>query len=130
MSSYVAAGIARSNETRTSLIAVKLGLAGFLLPFFFLNNELLLYSEGNSLLLTFCAILSAMLGVCALAAGLEGWLFSSCTLIMRIMLLGAGFLAIDPDLRTDAVALVLFLIVCVWNRSRTLLPQKQDKGFE
>ena len=42
MSSYVAAGIAHSNQTRTSLIAVKLGLTGFILPFFFLNNPLLL----------------------------------------------------------------------------------------
>ena len=43
MSSYVAAGIAQSNETKTSLIAVRLGLSGFILPFFFLNNPLLLY---------------------------------------------------------------------------------------
>ena len=34
MSSYVAAGIAHSDQTRTSLIAVKLGLTGFILPFF------------------------------------------------------------------------------------------------
>lgn len=48
MSSYVAAGIAHSDQTRTSLIAVKLGLTGFILPFFFLNNPLLLYSSGQS----------------------------------------------------------------------------------
>ena len=36
MSSYVAAGIADSNMTKTSLIAMKLGIAGFILPFFFL----------------------------------------------------------------------------------------------
>ena len=35
MSSYVASGIAGSNQTKTSLIAVKLGLTGFILPFFF-----------------------------------------------------------------------------------------------
>lgn len=119
MSSYVAAGIARSNETRTSLIAVRLGLAGFILPFFFLNNELLLYSQGNDLLLTFCALLSAMLGVCALAAGLEGWLFGPCNPGMRLLLLAAGFLAIDPGLLTDAAALVLVLIASVWNRLQT-----------
>lgn len=116
MSSYVAAGIARSNETKTSLIAVRLGLAGFILPFFFLNNKLLLYSQGNDLLLTFCAALSAMLGVSALAAGLEGWLFGPCNWLMRLLLLAAGILAIDPDLMTDAAALGLFLAVCLWSR--------------
>lgn len=119
MSSYVAAGIARSNETRTSLIAVRLGLAGFILPFFFLNNTLLLYSQGNDLLLTAWAVFSATLGVLALAAGLEGWLFGPCNPVMRLMLLAAGFLAVDPDLRTDAAALALFLVVCVWNRFQT-----------
>lgn len=115
MSSYVAAGIARSNETKTSLIAVRLGLAGFILPFFFLNNTLLLYSQGNDLLLTLWSLFTAMLGVLALAAGLEGWLFGACNPLMRVMLLAAGFLAIDPDLRTDAAALTLFLVVCLWN---------------
>lgn len=116
MSSYVAAGIARSNETKTSLIAVKLGLAGFILPFFFLNNTMLLYSQGNDPFLTLWSLLTAALGVLALAAGLEGWLFGACNALMRLMLLGAGFLAIDPDLRTDAAALALFFAVCVWNR--------------
>lgn len=43
--SYVAAGIADSNMTKTSLIAMKLGIAGFILPFFFLNNPVLLYGS-------------------------------------------------------------------------------------
>lgn len=55
MSSYVAAGIAHSDQTRTSLIAVKLGLTGFILPFFFLNNPLLLYSSANPALATLWA---------------------------------------------------------------------------
>lgn len=118
MSSYVAAGIARSNETKTSLIAVRLGLTGFILPFFFLNNTLLLYSSGNPPLLTLCAFLSATLGVSALAAGLEGWLFGPCNPVMRLMLLVTAFLAIDPGLQTDAMGLCLFIVVCLWSRAR------------
>ena len=34
MSSYVAQGIANADQTKTSLIAVRLGLTGFILPFF------------------------------------------------------------------------------------------------
>ena len=48
MSSYVAAGIAKADQTKTSIIAVKLGITGFIIPFFFLNNPVLLMgsSEG------------------------------------------------------------------------------------
>ena len=42
MSSYVAAGIAGSNQTKTGLLSVRLGLVGFLIPFFFLGNPILL----------------------------------------------------------------------------------------
>ena len=40
MSSYVAAGIAGSNQTKTGLLSVRLGMVGFLIPFFFLGNPI------------------------------------------------------------------------------------------
>lgn len=115
MSSYVAAGIAHSDQTRTSLIAVKLGLTGFILPFFFLNNPLLLYSSTNPALATLWAFATACLGVSALAAGLQGWLFGPCNYVMRALLLVAAFLAIDPGLKTDLTALALCAVAGVWS---------------
>jgi TRAP transporter 4TM/12TM fusion protein len=115
MSSYVAAGIAHSNQAMTSLIAVRLGLTGFILPFFFLKNSLLLYEVAHSPAATLWAVLSASLGVTALAAGLEGWLFSRCGPMLRILLLTAGFLAIDPSLYTDMAGLALFGAALAWN---------------
>ena len=115
MSSYVAAGIAHSDQTRTSLIAVKLGLTGFILPFFFLNNPLLLYRSANPALATLWAFATACLGVSALAAGLQGWLFGPCNYVMRALLLVAAFLAIDPGLKTDLAALALCAVAGVWS---------------
>ena len=106
-----------SNQTRTSLIAVRLGLAGFILPFFFLDNPLLLYDSSHDALRTVWAIASASLGVAALAAGLEGRLLGPCNPLMRLMLLGTAGLAIHPGLLSDAVGLGLFAIVLVWSRS-------------
>ncbi|GHU07478.1 C4-dicarboxylate ABC transporter [Betaproteobacteria bacterium] len=115
MSSFVAAGIAHSNQTQTSLIAVRLGLSGFILPFFFLDNNLLLYNPEQDTLRTLWAILSASLGVSALAAGLEGWLLGPCSLPMRLILLITALLAIDPSLTTDAVGIILFVVVLFWS---------------
>ena len=117
MSSYVAAGIARSDQTKTSLIAVKLGLAGFILPFFFLDNSLLLYDPSHDLTRTILALASASLGMVALAAGLEGWLMGPCNIVMRLLLLGAAFLTIDPGLVTDGIGLALFVLVLLWSRA-------------
>lgn len=113
MSSYVAAGIARSNQTKTSLIAVRLGLTGFIIPFFFLSNPLLLYgsAEGVSLLSTLTAFLTACVGVICLSAGLEGWLLHRCNLPEQALLIIIGILSIHPGTITDIAGILLLLAI-------------------
>lgn len=116
MSSYVAAGIADSNMTKTSLIAMKLGIAGFILPFFFLNNPVLLYgsTEGVALTETIRAFVTSSVGVLALAAGLAGLPVARYSrnvtalhLVCRGMLIAGGLLFVNPTLMTDVLGLVL-----------------------
>ena len=106
MSSYVASGIADSNQTKTSLIAVKLGLTGFILPFFFLNNPILLIGSTPdvSVLVTIRAIITSSIGVVALSAGLQGYLLRNLTIIERGLLIISGLLFIEPGLITDLIA--------------------------
>ena len=116
MSSYVAAGIADSNMTKTSLIAMKLGIAGFILPFFFLNNPVLLYgsTEGVALSETIRTFVTATVGVLAIAEGLSGFPMQKYTMqtkalrvLTRVMLIAGGLLFVNPTFTTDVVALVL-----------------------
>ena len=116
MSSYVAAGIADSNMTKTSLIAMKLGIAGFVLPFFFLNNPVLLYgsTEGVALSETIRAFATSSVGVLALAAGLAGLPIqkydksvTALRVVCRLMLIVGGVLFVNPSLATDVLGLVL-----------------------
>ena len=117
MSSYVASGIANSNQTKTSLIAVKLGLTGFILPFFFLDNPLLLIGTSEAGTLEIAqAVITASLGVIALSAALQGMLFDKCSFIERAMLLVAAVLAIDPNGFTDLIAVGLFAVVIIFQR--------------
>ena len=116
MSSYVAAGIADSNMTKTSFIAMKLGVAGFILPFFFLNNPVLLYgsTEGVAISETIRAFVTSSVGVLALSSGLAGLpiqRYSTGTtalrLVCRAMLILGGVLFVNPTLATDVVGLIL-----------------------
>jgi TRAP-type uncharacterized transport system fused permease subunit len=110
MSSYVASGIADSDQTKTSLIAVKLGLTGFILPFFFLDNPILLLGSAPDTpwLLTLRAIMTSSIGVIALSAGLQGYLFARLNLIERALLVVAGLWFIETRLVTDLIALLVF----------------------
>ena len=125
MSSYVAAGIADSNMTKTSLIAMKLGVAGFILPFFFLNNPVLLYgsTEGVALTETLRAFATSSVGVLALAAGLAGLPLAKYSraatalrVICRAMLLAGGLLFVNPTLTTDIAGFVLIAAEVVLDR--------------
>lgn len=125
MSSYVAAGIADSNMTKTSLIAMKLGVAGFILPFFFLNNPVLLYgsTEGVALTETLRAFATSSVGVLALAAGLAGLPLAKYSraatalrMLCRAMLLAGGLLFVNPTLTTDIAGLVLIAAEVVLDR--------------
>ena len=125
MSAYVAAGIADSNMTKTSLIAMKLGVAGFILPFFFLNNPVLLYgsTEGVALMETLRAFATSSVGVLALAAGLAGLPLAKYSraatalrAICRAMLLAGGLLFVNPTLTTDIAGLVLIAAEVVLDR--------------
>lgn len=116
MSSYVAAGIADSSMTKTSLIAMKLGIAGFVLPFFFLNNPVLLYgsTEGVTMGETIRAFATSCVGVLAMSAGLAGLPVckyaagtTALRIVCRAMLLIGGLLFVNPTLVTDVLGLVI-----------------------
>ncbi len=125
MSSYVAAGIADSNMTKTSFIAMKLGVAGFILPFFFLNNPVLLYgsTEGVALLDTLRCFATSSIGVLALSTGLAGWPVqkyaastSALRLLCRAMLIVGGFVFVDPGMATDVLGVVIIVAEIVLDK--------------
>ena len=126
MSSYVASGIAESDMTKTSLIAIKLGIAGFIVPFFFLDNPVLLYgsTDGVALGTTLYSFATACMGVLALASGLAGLpltkfsnSITTIRLLGRVFLVAAGILFISPSLLTDGIALVLIALQCVLDKA-------------
>ncbi|MBQ9319486.1 MAG: hypothetical protein IJ238_01715 [Acidaminococcaceae bacterium] len=89
MSAYLASCIAGSDQTKTGIWAVRLGLIGFIIPFFFLDNPVLLIGvdQTASLTTTLWAVFTASVGTVSLVAGLEGWLVRKCNIGERILLI-------------------------------------------
>ncbi len=109
---YVAAGIARANPTKVGLTACRLGLAAFIVPYMFVfGPSLLLKGELYMILWT---IISAIIGVIALAAGVERWFMGRTTSWLQTgLLLAAALLLIKPGLTTDLVGFGLLAIVFI-----------------
>lgn len=114
MSSYVASGIAGSNQTKTSLIAVRLGLVGFIIPFFFLGNPILLIGASDAGTFTILwACLTSIIGTIGLVAGLEGWMLTRCNYFERAVLIAASLLMIDPNTVTDFIGIAAVAVIVV-----------------
>ena len=105
-----ASGISGANPITTGVQALKLSLAGFVIPFMFVySNQLLLrdvtFFEGVQ------AAVMACLGVFLLGVAVEGYLFNKVNILLRIVAFGAAILLIAPYVITDIIGLVLFAVV-------------------
>lgn len=128
MSAYVASGIADSDQTKTGLWAVRLGLIGFIIPFFFLDNPVLLIgvSKTATLFDTGWAVFTAMVGTFALVAGLEGWILRRCSVLERIVLIVASPFLLLPGVWTDAAGAAGIAAVCIYQWMR----RNKEKNIE
>lgn len=116
ISAYVASGIAGSDQTRTGLWAMRLGIIGFIIPFFFLNNPVLLVGvDGSaSTAATAWAVATALLGTAGLVAGLEGWLLRRTNILQRLALIALAPLLLYPGVATDVIGIGIFAAVIGW----------------
>lgn len=107
MSAYVAAGIAGSDQNKTGIWAVRLGIIGFVIPFFFLDNPVLLIGVDKtaSMSATAWAILTACVGTASMVAGLEGWLLKRCNILERLILIAMAPTLLYPGLMTDFIGI-------------------------
>ncbi|MCR5537085.1 MAG: TRAP transporter fused permease subunit [Succinivibrio sp.] len=121
MSCYVAAGIADSNQLKTGLIAVKLGLIGFIMPFFFLYNPVLLLGvQEIGVWHSLMTAGSAALGTLALASALQGYLLKRLSWPERLLLLCVCPCLLQPGLTSDVCGLVLFVGILLWQHARAV----------
>jgi TRAP transporter 4TM/12TM fusion protein len=106
---YAAAGLAKADLWSSGLAAVKIGAAGFIVPFMFVYEPALLMIGDWPTIVS--AAVTATMGALFLAAGLHGYLFRAALLWERIALIAAAFCLIKPGLITDLAGVGLFAVV-------------------
>ena len=106
---YAAAGIAKAPLWQAGWTAVRVGAAGFIVPFMFIFEPSLLMIGSWQVI--FQSFVSASIGTICLAASLFGYLFRAARLWERVFLLGAAILLIKPGLITDLIGAGLLAAV-------------------
>jgi len=109
LAAYAAAGLANTDPMKTGYTAFRLSIAGFILPFMFVYGPSLILEGPIVTIIT--SFITALLGVYALSAALQGYLLGELILIKRFILFIAALLLIVPGFITDAIGIFLFLLV-------------------
>jgi len=91
----VAAGIAKSNWFKTSLVAVRLGIVAFIIPYFFVLNPALAGRSDFFSVVIYSG--SAFIGAIMLAFGFFAHINSKLNLTLRILFVGSGLLLMYPS---------------------------------
>ena len=112
LAAYAAAGIARSEPNATGFMAVKLALAGFLIPYIFCYNPALLMIGASNweILLIVC---TAAVGIASLSFACVGYWLRNLYLIERLLLVVAAVTLIIPGLFTDATGLAIMILIYI-----------------
>lgn len=116
VAAFAAAGIAGANPNKVGVEAVRLGLAGFIIPFIFVLEPALLMD--GSIGSIFYSTVTALVGLVSLSAGLIGWLIRKATVFERVLLCLLGLGMIYPGVVTDLVGIVGILVVYFLQKRR------------
>lgn len=109
LAAFAAAGIAGSDPMKTGLVAMRLGVAAFIVPFMFVYGpQLLLIGTVPEISL---GIVTAIIGIIGIGAAAEGWIMKQVTIIERLLLIIGSLSMVHPNLYTDIVGIILLAVV-------------------
>jgi TRAP transporter 4TM/12TM fusion protein len=116
LASFAAAGMAQADPWKTSWVALKMGLATFIVPFMFFYSPVLLWKGDMASIIQ--AAVSGSIGVWFLAASTEGWFGGRLAVTLRVALFVAALCLIHPGTVTDLIGLVIGIPLYLWQRGR------------
>ncbi len=106
LAAYAGAGIAGASPMKTGFTALKLAVAGFLIPYFFVYNPELLMIDA-SIVNTTLPALTAIAGTVLLSFAAAGYWMRNLNILERAILFGASLLLIQPGLMTDGIGIAI-----------------------
>ncbi len=112
LAAYAGSAIAGSNPIKTALVATKLAIAAFIIPYIFALNPAMLFIETTAFDVILI-IITSIVGICGVAAALEGYLLDHMPWWQRLLSAVGGLLLIYPGLITDSIGFGLFAIVVI-----------------
>ena len=110
LAAYAGSAISGGNPLRTGVIATRLAIAAFIIPYMFvLNPTMLLVNASFVQIVQF--VITSMIGMFAISGGMEGFMKTKLPIWQRILAVGAGLMMIHPRLITDLIGIIIITFI-------------------
>ncbi len=119
LAAYAGAGIAGANPMRCGVIAAKLAIAAFIVPYIFVLAPELLMIHATPLTITLSA-LTAIVGMWGVSVAMIGFCQNLLNLLQRVLFLAGGIGMIIPGHITDVVGVVCLIAAFMWQRTNKI----------
>ena len=128
IAAFVAAGIAGSNPMETGLVATRLGIVTYIVPFMFIFSPVLVMigSPADILLAT----ITSLAGVLILSVGVVGRFYvgtANLGFFERLLWIASALLLIKPGIITDIIGIVIVLPLLFWRVRNRHSSERVDK---
>ncbi|MEJ8543729.1 TRAP transporter fused permease subunit [Brevibacillus borstelensis] len=127
LAAYAGAGLANANPFRTGVLATKIGVAAFLVPYLFvLSPELVLVDAtpaGAAL-----AICTAIVGMIGVSSGLFGYLAGPSAMWERTICFVGGVCLVHPGWVTDLIGVGALAAVWLIQKKRAGVAEREIVG--
>jgi len=110
LAAYAGAAIGQANPMKTAFTATKLAIGAFIVPYVFALNPAMLFID-TSVWEVITISVTSIIGIFAVSASLEGYLFHHMPWYQRIISLAGGLLLIYPGWVTDVIGVVLVALM-------------------
>lgn len=121
LAAIAGAAIAKAKPIKTALNATKLAIGAFIIPYVFVYNpQMLLIDTTVWNALPICV--TALIGMFALSAALEGYCFRHENILERAIFAAAGIMCILPTHSTDIIGIAILAALIVFQ----LVMKKKD----
>jgi len=135
LAAFAGAGISGGNPMTTGFQALKLSLAGFIIPYLFVYEPSLLMIDTAGLATNITEfplppigdvilnVGTAIVGIIGLSAALEGFFRTKINVIARIFLFAGAIFSVVPGFTSDIIGLSVIAIIFIMN----FLMDKKEK---
>lgn len=112
LAAFAAAGLSGGDPMKTGFTAVKLALAGFIVPYMFVfNNELLLLNTTWPIAIR--VVITSVIGVAMISVAVEGFLKKKVPILLRIGAFAGAMLLITANVTQDFIGFAILGILLI-----------------